>query len=252
MGSGKIWRGRAPHRGAVCAVGAGARCPHRLLLRTCCPPCPPGAGKGCGSLLGSIRSVGPEGHLLPVADPIRKLKRREPEKIIIPSRSELFFLALGCECSAASVSWPLGNPLHWGSSFGDRRGVPSALQARPDMTSHRSPPAARSGVSQQHRSVRAGGHEGKARFGCKNPFGHRSAVRGRFCEDGCGVLHDGKCRVPPFYLSSGPWDWDRGLLPLTSWFGADGLVPMDCTLVPPGWNKIVIINVIITIAHLVL
>lgn len=58
------------------------------------PAVPPGAGKGCtgcGSLVGSIRSVGPEGHLLPVADPIRKLKRREPEKIIIPSPSELFF-----------------------------------------------------------------------------------------------------------------------------------------------------------------
>lgn len=53
---------------------------------------------------------------------------------------------------------------------------------------------------------------------------------------------------------SGPCDMGRGWLSLTGWCGADGLAPINCTLVASGWNKIivVVINVIIIIARLLL
>lgn len=181
------------------------------------------------------------------------------------------FLDFGCECSSTSVYWILmvtnyieivvfiitkESPVLYKLVCTSQTIIPP----HPDDAQRGL------GSSEQHHTIRAGGHpnwwvapgqedKDKAHFECKNPFGQCSSVHSSFCGDSCGVLHGGKCQVPPFYLSSRPWDLDHRLLPLISWFGAashrDGLVPMNCTLVASGWNKImiVIINVIIIIAH---
>lgn len=85
----------APDQGVVCAGGR----------RNVVSPPPPlrtasahGKGRaGSRSLVGFRGLVGSEGPRLPNASekhPIRKLKRREPEEVKVPSSSELFFQIL--------------------------------------------------------------------------------------------------------------------------------------------------------------